>query len=90
MYKKELRKLAKGLIERGYNFTFNSICCGWQIRCEDWDAICHEYSYGSERGLLEIMGSIVQVDNDNVEGWLTAKEVLKRIDEKRQKEVDKK
>lgn len=88
MYKRELKKLAKGLIERGYNFTFNLLYGGWQIRCEDWDAICHEYSYGSERGLLEIMGSITQIDDD-VEGWLTAKEILKRVDEKRQKEVDK-
>ena len=48
-----------------------------------WDAICHSGSYGRENGLLEIMGEAL-VDSeqvgDTVEGWLTAEEILNRID----------
>lgn len=48
--------------------------------CE-WDAICHYGSYGAERGLLEIMGNIVDpLAGDSVEGWLTADDVISRIE----------
>lgn len=46
-----------------------------------WDAICHRGSYGYEQGLLEIMGTIV--DNkecDSVEGYLTAEDIIKRLE----------
>lgn len=42
-----------------------------------WDAICHRGSYGHEEGLLEVMGSVT---NDDVEGWLTADEIIKRLE----------
>lgn len=45
-----------------------------------WDAICHRGSYGYEEGLLEIMGCIVR-DDYAVEGWLTAADVIERIEE---------
>ena len=47
-----------------------------------WDAICHRGSYGAENGLLEIMGDIVDEEavGDRVEGWLTAAEVIERIE----------
>lgn len=46
-----------------------------------WDAICHEGSYGAEEGLLEIYGEIVSpMAGDSVEGWLTAEDVIKRIE----------
>ena len=47
-----------------------------------YDAICQYGSYGYEEGLLEIMGDIVDVKavGDTVEGWLTAKEVIERIE----------
>lgn len=41
-----------------------------------WDAICHYGSYGYNEGLLEIYGIIVP--NDDVEGCLTAREVIKK------------
>lgn len=44
----------------------------------DWDVICNRGSYGCEQGLLEGMGSIFE---DDVEGWLTAEDVIKRIEE---------
>lgn len=46
-----------------------------------WDAICHWGSYGWEKGLLEIMGTIVRPDaGDEVEGWLTAQDIIKRLE----------
>ena len=44
----------------------------------DWDVICQSGSYGSDQGLLEGMGSIFEED---VEGWLTAEDVIKKIEE---------
>ena len=41
------------------------------------DAICHEFSYGGQDGLLEIMG--LANSPDSVEGYLTADEVFDRI-----------
>lgn len=50
---------------------------------KEWDAICHRGSYGAEQGLLEIMGSIVSDGTaDTVEGWLTADDVIRRIEAK--------
>ena len=78
----EMEKLEQGLIERGIDYTKRALHGGQQIIVEDmnWDAVCHEFSYGHERGLIEIMGSIVDNDDDDVEGWLTAEEILARID----------
>lgn len=82
IYTKELNKLAVGLIERGIPFEFNSFYNGGIIIWDNCDAICHDGSYGREKGLLEIMGILVDEakTNDTVEGWLTADEILKRID----------
>lgn len=46
------------------------------------DAICHEGSYGYDKGLLEIYGDIVwdDIDGDSVRGYLTAQEVINRIE----------
>ena len=43
-----------------------------------WDAICQRGSYGFEKGLLEIMGTIVTPGKD-VEGYLTAQDVIDRM-----------
>ena len=47
-----------------------------------WDAICTKYSFGREKGLLEIMGDIVDEKRvgDRVEGWLTAQDVIDRVE----------
>lgn len=42
-----------------------------------WDVVCHYGSYGAVEGLLEGMGEIFEED---VEGWLTADEVIARIE----------
>lgn len=89
----ELQELAKGLIERGKYFYFRPIFGGGQIvvfdqdlnpKSEDWawDAVCHSGSYGGKDGTLEIMGKLVDrtKTDDSVEGWLTAEEILERVD----------
>ena len=46
-----------------------------------WDAICQKGSYGFEKGLIEIMGTIVSQDyEDDVEGYLTADEIINRLE----------
>lgn len=79
IYRIEADKLAKSLIKNGVEFDYHKCFDGIQICCNGWDAICHSGSYGHERGLLEIMGIIVRVDDDEVEGWLTAEEILQRL-----------
>lgn len=39
-----------------------------------WDVVCHPYSYGGPEGKLEIYGSVVE----DVEGWLTAEDVINK------------
>ena len=43
-----------------------------------WDVICQEGSLGYKKGLLEAWGEIVEID-DQVEGYLTAQDVIQRI-----------
>ena len=79
IYRIEADKLAKGLLENSIEFYYYDCWDGVQIVCDGWDAICHSGSYGHEQGLLEIMGTIVRADDDDVEGWLTAEEILQRL-----------
>ena len=53
-----------------------------------WDAVCHWGTYGFEDGLLEIMGDILteeDLEYDTVKGFLTADEVIERIELKENK-----
>ena len=45
-----------------------------------WDAICQWGSYGYSQGLIEIMGSLVRDKRDRVEGWLTAQDIIDRLE----------
>lgn len=47
------------------------------------DVICHQYSYGGEKGLLEIMGLLTEeeAEYDSVIGYLTAENIFKRIEQ---------
>ena len=88
----ELNKLEKYLKEHGIKYDRNdrektekTLDFHQIVVYEDekpiWDAICHTGSYGYEQGLLEVMGSIVSKDVcDRVEGWLTADEIIKRLE----------
>lgn len=75
--------------ENGYEVwrEFHQICVPSAYEAKSsfpgsWDAICHSGSYGYEQGLLEIYGSLVDVekDGDSVAGWLTAEDVISRIE----------
>lgn len=92
----ELNKLEQYLKARGIKyeredrFSMTTYELDWHqisVPCsgpeKEWDAIPHRGSYGYEDGLLEIMGSIVIDDTDDlVEGWLTADDVIRRIEAK--------
>jgi len=42
------------------------------------DAVCHQFSYGGEEGLLEVLGSAnPELENIDVVGFLTAEEAIK-------------
>lgn len=75
----EITALAIGLKQKNIPFTQKRAFDGWQIICDDWDAILHCGSYGHSAGLLEIYGSIVRNEDDDVEGYLTATEILSRL-----------
>ena len=47
----------------------------------DWDAICQFGSYGAEMGLIEVMGERVVRGGDSVEGYLTADEIIEKLEE---------
>ena len=87
IYTKELNKLAIGFIKREISFEFKPLFNGdgGAIFWDGCDAICQDGSYGRAEGLLEIMGNLVdeaKID-DTVEGYLTAEEILRRIDERK-------
>lgn len=52
-----------------------------QVHNDVVDAICSEYSYGHDEGLLEIMGGLTEEEEkwDSVKGYLTPEEVAKRF-----------
>ena len=57
---------------------FMDACTGERVA----DCVCRSGSYGHERGLIEAMGApLVNKDEvwDDVEGWLTAIDILSRI-----------
>ena len=52
-----------------------------QVNNDAIDAICSEFSYGHDEGLLEIMGGLTEEEGkwDSVKGYLTPEEVAKRF-----------
>lgn len=46
----------------------------------EWDASCNYGSLGYEQGLLEVMGEKVVRCDDCFEGYLTADEIIKRLE----------
>lgn len=66
-------------------FERHQICVpSYNAQNREWDVICQRGSYGAEEGLLEIYGDIVdQNAGDSVEGWLTADDVIARIERRR-------
>lgn len=90
----EFVKLIVGLNQKGLKIDTKLITnWGAQVIVYDdegnrlWDAVINKGSYGSEMGLLEIMGQAIvkklsimgNDDEDDVIGWLTADEILEKI-----------
>lgn len=86
---KELENIQKGLREiskvenylKDHNIEYekNMIFNGIQIATKDWDVVFHKYAYGYKNGLMEACGSICRL-NEDVEGWLSAKDIIKRLE----------
>ena len=87
----EIRKLMRMLSDYDIPYTVNESLDGVQVIYPDTEtpqsAVCsvieHFGSYGSESDLLEIMGLLTEEELkiDAVKGWMTAKEVFKRINQ---------
>lgn len=75
----EIAKLARGLKARGIEYSMRTRVDGFQIVADGWDVVCFTGSYGAQRGLLEVRGRVI-TGHDDVEGYLTADEILNRLD----------
>jgi len=78
---KHIKKLHEMLIKAKIPHTYDRLYNGHQIKVLGNSIISHEFSYGGQSGLLEVMGSISQEEDDDVEGWLFAEEVFARIEQ---------
>lgn len=82
----EIQKLAYMLACTCIPYELTPLYGGIHIEYPNHDyvicsVICHDYSYGHEDGLLEIMGLLTDEERefDSVKGWLSADEVFERI-----------
>ena len=88
IHQSELFKLGLGLDERGIEYDLYKLRDGLSIGIPSFNsyASCQSGNYGHADGLLEVCGELAQNRTDSgywdVDGWLTAKEILDRIDEK--------
>lgn len=84
---KEILELDRLLNEAGIAHVTYRVMDGWQLAYTNTDgdfitdAIEFTGSYGADRDLLEIAGTLAHDagEGEDVEGWLTAKEVFERI-----------
>lgn len=82
----ELNKLENWLKDNGYHYISKPKFSGGIVVVNDsdgnylWDAVWHEFSYGHEKGLLEVMGEAI-LDHDDVEGYLTCEDIVQKIKE---------
>ena len=83
----EMKKLIVLLVKNNIEFELNPWICGGEPTLQVCspniencavDAVSHKFSYGGEKGLLEVMGSANSDEpNEDVDGWLTAEKALK-------------
>lgn len=76
----EFNKLVTELINRGLEIEVKNLYDGKQVICGSWDAVIHGGSYGHRKGLLEVYG-MKYLERGEVEGYLTADDVLERLDD---------
>lgn len=77
-----IEKLAKLLDKADVPYERRPMWGGEQIRIGNLcDAVCCDFSYGNEDGLLEIMGAVTEEEGEHggVLGFLTPEEVAKRF-----------
>lgn len=83
----EIFKLTELLEKGNIPFEFKLIYDGYQVIIRNKnnfkiaDAVEHNYSYGNEEDLLEIMGGLTEEEEefDSVLGGLSSEEVFKRF-----------
>ena len=82
----EIRKLMRMLSDYDIPYSVYDMLDGINIQYPGDDTfVCsvieHTFSYGGQSDLLEIMGLLTEEErkHDSVKGWMTAKEVFKRI-----------
>lgn len=77
----EMIKLIQILTKKGVPFKVYFSYDGLAICAPngEWDVICHKYSYGHERGLLELKSYKYIHTEDNIRGWMSADEVVCNI-----------
>ena len=78
MFEKEINKLVNLLDNAGISYEMEELWGGWLLcyptkEDRESDVICHQFSYGHEEGLLEMMGL---TEDDDVQGYMTAEEVF--------------
>lgn len=84
----ELHKLGDYLENRGYSYKYDmrghQIIVFYKDTDVRWfDVVCHNFSYGHEKGLLESWGIEIGGENpgdDFVRGWLTAQDVIDHLE----------
>ena len=84
----EFNKAEEMLKERGINYERKDNAAMYltvlfekhQILGNGWDFVCSTGSYGSDDGLLEYWSNNLEDSGDDPIGWLTAEEVLEKIE----------
>ena len=85
--KNRINQLASELDELGIPYQKNSLFSpddqlkfAW---CNNADIVCHEFSYGNEKGLFEVMGEALmtraELALDSVAGNITIEDAVLRI-----------
>lgn len=84
LYLTESANLVRLLVAAGVPHEVRTIYDGVQVLYPNLfrsvgDVVCHNFSYGHGKGLLEAMGvGVSEEAGDSVEGWLTAETVFDR------------
>ena len=86
--------LYKNVADDDHKVITRPCCGGQQVAVCDangnwlWDAVCHQYSYGGNQGLIEVMEQTdknyildeEERECDDVLGNLTAEDIIKRLE----------